>query len=148
NDYLHIILLVIAVVMILFIVLMINLFVRLSSLKRNYMKIINGTKVENLEGIIIKIHEEIKQLKSNQTKHNDWLQELQNTIKKMKSNIGFLRYNASEERGNDLSFSLAIVDEDRNGVVLTGLYSRDQTYVYAKPLSLGDSNYTLTTEEK
>ena len=39
------------------------------------------------------------------------------------------------------------MDEDGNGVVISGLYSRDKVGVYAKPLSKFSSEHELSTEE-
>lgn len=59
-----------------------------------------------------------------------------------------VRYNAFENTGSDLSFSLAILDSRHSGLVLTGLYGRDDMRVYAKPVEGGISQYVLTGEEK
>ena len=47
-----------------------------------------------------------------------------------------------------MSFSLAILSEQEEGIVLTGLHNRESSYVYAKPLKDGQSKYPLSPEEK
>ena len=47
-----------------------------------------------------------------------------------------------------MSFSLAILSEEEEGIVLTGLHNRESSYVYAKPLKDGQSKYPLSPEEK
>jgi hypothetical protein len=69
-------------------------------------------------------------------------------LKKMKSKVGIHRYNAFSDTGSDLSFSVAILDEYQDGVLLTGIHNREQTYIYAKPIQRGQSQYTLSPEEK
>ncbi len=59
-----------------------------------------------------------------------------------------VRYNAFENTGSDLSFSVAILDSRHSGLVLTGLYGRDDMRMYAKPVEGGTSQYVLTSEEK
>lgn len=66
----------------------------------------------------------------------------------LKAHVGLLRYNPFEERGHDLSFSIAIVDDRNDGVVISSLHSRNESLVYAKPIVAGNSTYTLTPEEK
>jgi hypothetical protein len=67
----------------------------------------------------------------------------------MKSRLGVQRYNAfSQEGGSDLSFSIVILDEEQDGVVLTGIHGREQTFIYAKPVEKGQSSYSLSPEEK
>ena len=62
--------------------------------------------------------------------------------------IGIVRYNAYKDTGSDLSFALALLDDKNNGIVLNGIYSREMSNIYAKPILDGKSNYTMTDEEK
>jgi len=62
--------------------------------------------------------------------------------------IGIYRYNAYQDTGSDLSFTLAILDESNNGVVLNGIYSREMSNIYAKAVEKGTSIHTLSEEEK
>ncbi|HQE93590.1 MAG TPA: DUF4446 family protein [Anaerolineae bacterium] len=61
---------------------------------------------------------------------------------------GVVRYSAFENVGGDQSFSLALVDARGNGVMLSGLHARDDTRVYAKPLTQWRSSYSLSAEEQ
>lgn len=70
--------------------------------------------------------------------------DLENCIQK----IGIVRYNAFKDTGSDLSFALAMLDENNNGVVLNGIYSREMSNIYAKPVENGKSSYTISEEEK
>ena len=62
--------------------------------------------------------------------------------------IGIVRYNAFKDTGSDLSFALALLDSKDNGVVLNGIYSREMSNIYAKPVEKGVSKYVLSDEEK
>jgi uncharacterized protein DUF4446 len=48
------------------------------------------------------------------------------------SRVGFLRYDAFDDTGSELSYALALLSRDGNGVVLTSIYSRTDTRTYAK----------------
>lgn len=61
---------------------------------------------------------------------------------------GVVRYSAFENVGGDQSFSLALVDARGNGAMLSGLHTRDDTRVYAKPLTQWRSSYSLSAEEQ
>ncbi len=61
--------------------------------------------------------------------------------------VGLLRYDAFEDVGGRLSFSCAMLDEHGNGLVLTSINGRQETRVYAKPISGGTSPYNLSSEE-
>lgn len=62
--------------------------------------------------------------------------------------VGIVRYSAFQDTGSDLSFSLALLDEKNNGVVMNGIYSREMSNIYAKPVKDGKSQYTLSEEEQ
>ena len=62
--------------------------------------------------------------------------------------VGIVRYSAFQDTGSDLSFSLALLDEKNNGVVMNGIYSREMSNIYAKPVEAGKSSYTLSEEEQ
>lgn len=63
------------------------------------------------------------------------------------SKVGLVRYDAFEDVGGRLSFSCAMLDDHGNGVVVTSINGRQDTRVYAKPISDGRSSYNLSTEE-
>lgn len=62
--------------------------------------------------------------------------------------VGLLRYDAFEDVGGRLSFSCAMLDDHGDGVVVTSINGRQDTRVYAKPVSDGKSAYNLSTEEE
>ena len=62
--------------------------------------------------------------------------------------VGLVRYDAFEDVGGRLSFSCALLDDHRNGVVVTSINGRQDTRVYAKPVVEGRSAYNLSVEEE
>ena len=61
--------------------------------------------------------------------------------------IGVVRYNPFEEMGGDLSFALALLDENEDGIVISTIHARDASYTYAKQVLGGKSSHELTEEE-
>jgi hypothetical protein len=61
--------------------------------------------------------------------------------------IGVVRYNAFDNVGSNLSFAIALLDGNDNGIVINGIYSREATSTYAKAIISGQSKYTLSAEE-
>ena len=49
---------------------------------------------------------------------------------------------------SNLSFALAILNEHNTGIVLNGIYGRDTSNIYAKPIVEGKCEYALSKEEK
>jgi hypothetical protein len=62
--------------------------------------------------------------------------------------VGLVRYDAFEDVGGRLSFSCALLDAKGNGVVMTSINGRQDTRVYAKPVTDGRSAYNLSIEEE
>ncbi len=62
--------------------------------------------------------------------------------------IGLVRYNPFSEVGSDQSFSIALLDGNNNGLVITSLYTREGNRVYGKPIKAAVSDYSLSEEEK
>lgn len=58
------------------------------------------------------------------------------------------RYNPYDETGGDQSFSLALLDNKGNGVVVTSLHARSGTRVFAKPVILGKSSKFRFSDEE
>ena len=62
--------------------------------------------------------------------------------------VGLIRFNPFKELGGDHSFSLAVLDGEDNGVVITSLHTRDRTRVYMKQVLKGKGDIELSEEEK
>jgi hypothetical protein len=62
--------------------------------------------------------------------------------------VGLVRYDAFEDVGGRLSFSCALLDDHGAGVVVTSINGRQDTRVYAKPVTEGRSPYNLSVEEE
>lgn len=121
---------------------------RLKKLRKQYTAVMGNTGVTNLEDVIVDLKQTLETQSQTIHRLQAQMQDVQQTIPEQKSKIGVLRYNAFAEQGSDLSFSIAIVNEAKDGAVLSGIHSRENTYVYAKPLEKGESVYPLTPEER
>ena len=62
-------------------------------------------------------------------------------------NIGMVRYNAFDDVGSELSFAIAMLDNEDNGFVINSIYGRTSSNVYAKTIENGTSKVTLSDEE-
>lgn len=62
--------------------------------------------------------------------------------------ISMVRFNPFGDVGGDQSFSLAMLDGHDSGLIITSIHGRSGTRVYAKPIDLGKSKYSLSSEEK
>lgn len=73
---------------------------------------------------------------------------LEQGVAKSLRRVGFLRFNAFSDNGSELSFALALLNNDGDGIVLCCLAGRDDCRLFAKPVVGGTSPYPLSEEEK
>ena len=88
--------------------------------------------------------DEVKKLQSDQ---QFTMNRLSQRIAAQCGKVAIIRYNAFGDVGSDLSFSMAILDDAQNGVVITSIFGREESRVYAKPIEAGASPYHLSEEE-
>jgi len=62
-------------------------------------------------------------------------------------NISIVRYDAYEDAGGNQSASLAVLDSQRTGVVVSAIQGRDYARIYMKELDLGRPSVALSPEE-
>lgn len=97
-------------------------------------------KLAELEGkgeernLIAKINDKIRHIEEKEAEH----------IQKVK----VIRFNPFNETGGDNSFTLCLLNAKLDGVVLTGLHTREKTRMYVKEVKNGKSSYTLSKEEE
>ena len=122
---------------------------RLHSINKNYKtflkKLGNGENIEeDLENYMYRVEKVEKQ----NLEILSFCHELEKNVSGCVQKVGIVRYSAFKDTGSDLSFALAMLDENNNGVVLNGIYSREMSNIYAKPVENGKSKYTITEEEE
>ena len=74
-------------------------------------------------------------------------QQLESRSRSSLQHVGVVRFNPFEDTGSDQSFAIALLDERRDGIVLSSLHGRGQTRVFAKPVEGGESTHQLSDEE-
>lgn len=120
----------------------------LNKLRRLSVQLHAGNAEENLPQALERLIERVEQTEERQHTLKEKVRLTDQTLKRLKGNVGVVRFNAFMNEGSDLSFSIAVIDDEETGFVLTSIYGRDESRVYAKPLEKGESIYNLTNEEK
>ncbi|RLC83339.1 MAG: hypothetical protein DRJ03_17500 [Chloroflexi bacterium] len=75
-------------------------------------------------------------------------QQVDETLAHTVQGMGMVRFRAFKDTGGDQSFALALADGEGNGVVLSALYGRGATRIYAKPVQSWLSPKPLGEEEE
>ena len=123
------------------------LHIRLGSLKKKYDFFMQGEHGASLER---KLSVEVSEIRDAAKGLETMLTE-QAAIRNIQSNtiqkIGFIKYNAFENIGNDLSFALTLLDGNNNGICISSIYGRNESRIFSKPIVKGKSLVSLSQEE-
>ena len=117
---------------------------RLERLRKGFFA---GKNAGDLEKFILNQTKKINELHGQLDYVEEALKNLQLQQKFAIQKLGIIRYNPFQDDGGNLSFSMAILDDHDNGVVITSLHGRDANRTYAKPIKGGKSEFSLTAEE-
>jgi hypothetical protein len=107
-----------------------------------------GSKGIDLESTIISLQEQLKDSQRQQTVLEQNLLGLQNTLSFAVQRVGLVRFNPFSDGGGNFSFSLALLNSNRTGVIITSMYGREQNRIYTKKIEAGTSESQLTQEEQ
>lgn len=142
-------LIIIGIISIILLILYVVSTIKLSKLKKEYTnfmkKLGNG---DNLEEILKVYISRVEKVEKENEEIVEYYKKMNEIVGNCVQKVGIVRYNAFADTGSDLSFALALLTRENNGVVLNGIYSREMSNIYAKPIVNGKSTYTLSEEEK
>ncbi len=120
---------------------------KIRKLKNKYNRFMNGNNDVSLEEVlddcIVKVNGVIEKNKEFSFQISEIERKLYYCVQK----VGIVRYNAFDDVGSDLSFSIALLDNNDDGIVISSLYARDSSSTYAKPINSAKSKYALSAEE-
>ncbi len=122
---------------------------QLSRLKQNNKELFAGTKIKNLEELLLNQTRTIKVLDKD-------IQELYNISNQINAlalrglhKTAIVRFNPFKDIGGNQSFSIAFLNGKNNGLTLSSLFTREGARIYSKSIVAGQSEkYPLTEEEK
>ncbi len=118
-----------------------------NKLAKKYDCLVKGIDKINIEDLLININKEIGSLNRDINLIEDNINGIETKLSFAIKRVGFIRYNAFDDMGSQLSFSIALLDDFKNGFVLSSIYGRENTVSYGKPIKNGTSNIPLSAEE-
>src|SRR3989344_4101883 len=107
-----------------------------------------GKKARDLEDAIEILEENMEKLKYATEKGEKEITEINQKLKKSIRGLETIRFNPFPDQGSNQSFAIGMLNEEKNGVVISSLYSRERMSIFAKPIKNGKSEYELSAEEK
>jgi hypothetical protein len=130
------------------IIWVISLQVRLNRMVRHYNRLFSGTTFGTFEDAmdryVTRLDETVAHVDSLAQLCNAVESNLLGTIQR----VGIVRFNPFADTGSDQSFAVALLDGNGSGIVLSSLFSRSSTRMFAKSIVAGKSNHPLTDEER
>ncbi len=118
-------------------------------LRRRLARLMQGSSgSESLEAALASALEEAKAATERVAEMEARLKAAEDELSYAITRVGMVRFNPFSDTGSDLSFSLALLNQRANGLVMTGLWGRDEVRVYAKQIEEGASSHVLSQEER
>ena len=130
--------------------LIINLYSELSTIKTRYKKMMGGSEGTSIEQMLeahtTEVNEAVKKYKSLQGQVDN----LEDLVHSSLARVAVVHFDAFEKTGQGLSWCVAILDRNNNGVVFSSICGQEAERSYVKPIEEGrvSPNYKLTREEE
>lgn len=128
-------------------IFIIVLYKKYAAMKKKYDFFTNG-KDANIDTVLTETLENLRTAQADlaalQEKHNDLRQRVRGCLQTVKLE----RYDAFEAMGGEMSYSLLLADENKDGIIITSIYGREESRSFAKDVKAGKSSYVLAEEEQ
>ncbi len=134
-------------ILVVFILLMIQI-KKVGTLKKRLDKLVLGKDGNSLEQEIISLFEDNKFLKNTTEKNKKDIRALYKNMESAFQKMGLVKYDAFNQMGGQLSFCLALLDENNNGFIINSVHSTEACYSYTKEIKQGESVISLGKEEE
>lgn len=147
-GYLLIFAAVLTVIMIVVLIVLLMTISKVKKMKYRLNKLVKGKDSLSLEDEINELIEDNRYLKENTENNKKDISNLYRKLESAYQKIGLVKYDAFNQMGGQLSFSLALLDENNNGFIINSVHSTEGCYSYTKEIKNGISALSLGKEEK
>ena len=116
-------------------------------LKKRLDRFVLGKDGASLEEDILKLFKDNELLKEGAEKDRQDIDTIFKRLQTVYQKMGLVRYDAFNQMGGQLSYSLALLDENDNGFIINSVHSTEGCYSYSKEIRNGDNSISLSQEE-
>lgn len=148
NLYNAEIILILGCTSILFLIMILIYGVKLSKWKRKYNNFMKRKEDFDIEDVLQNNIQSINNILQLIKDNNDEIKRLDKHVKLSFQKFGVVKYNAFKELGGQLSFAIALLNQENTGIIINGIHSREGCYIYEKNIVNGESSNVLSPEEK
>jgi ABC-type Na+ efflux pump permease subunit len=148
GDFIIIAIAVVLLILLILVILLIVQSCKIKKLKQRLDRFMLGKEGKSIEDELIKICEDNKYLKQNADENKKDIRDLYKKLESAYQKMGVVKYDAFNQMGGQLSFSLALLDENNNGFIINSVHSTEGCYSYTKEIKAGECDISLGDEEK
>jgi hypothetical protein len=117
-------------------------------LSRRVSQLTAGTTGASLEGTILKLNERVATMEKHAHTTEEALNNIDARLQRTIRGVSVRRYDPFENAGGQQSFTSALIDEQGDGIVISGIHARDSVRVYAKEVHQFGSDRELSEDER
>lgn len=136
------------VLILILMIMLVSLLLKYSRLKASYDVFMSGRQAASMEKEILSLFDDIDRLKIAAERNSNNIALIVEDLKETYQRVGIVKYDAFKEMGGKLSFSIALLNDNKTGFILNSVHSSDGCYVYTKEIIDGESPISLGDEEK
>ena len=138
-----------AFIILLMLFFLITMKMDLSDMKKRYKKMMGGSNGEDLETMLTRNTNEILRFGEELEKISDDIKRVDSILERAITRVAIVRFDAFEDTSAELSYCLALLDDNNTGVIISTINGREESRSYAKPIINGKpSQFKLTKEEE
>lgn len=137
-----------AVLTLILMVLYVIQITKVNQLKKRLDRFMTGKNAYNLERDIVGLVEDTKILKNTMENQKKELHAVSKKMAHTYQKMGLIKYDAFKQMGGQLSFCLALLDENNDGFIINSVHSTEGCYTYTKEIRKGSSSIDLGAEEQ
>ncbi len=139
---------ILAVLVVVLIVIVIVILVRVRNIKSSYDEFMEGKNGQSLENILLDRIQQMEAIAASEEENKKQISIIMEHFDHTFQKVGMVKYNAFNEMGGKLSFSLALLNRQNDGFILNAMHSREGCFTYVKEIVNGKSVIMLSEEEE
>ena len=142
---------IVALILILFLILLImqiRLMGKFKKLYRTYDRFMLGKDMESMEETVLAQFERIEALEKSNEEKDRQIESIFENLQHVYQKTGLVKYDAFREMSGKLSYAVALLDKEDNGILVNSMYSREGCYSYVKTISGGKCSIEMSEEEQ
>ena len=129
-------------------IMQIRLMGKFKKLYRTYDRFMRGKDMESMEETVLAQFERIEALEKSNEEKDRQIESIFENLQHVYQKTGLVKYDAFREMSGKLSYAVALLDKEDNGILVNSMYSREGCYSYVKTISGGKCSIEMSEEEQ